>query len=200
MSRSQSCLLKCDVRTSGTLPTVRMRFVYSSAVTNTLSGLPPPVRGTAAASGRHHHKRRKKNTRQEHLPQLFPHRHRPAHNTRPGSSPHGWLFLFATHGKFPLVRSSITQQKPARAVPLASARQHPENQKKGKPGRPFAGAHGGGPKGRGDRPWVHRPQGQSGVWSMSSVVLVRRCLRGGDLDGGRGALAAGVVGDESGLA
>ena len=73
-------------------------------------------------------------------------------------------------------------------------------------------------RGRGGRlgwPWV-----QSGVWSMSSpcdpyrqaltmrpslkaptfsflnysVVLVRRCLRGGDLDGGRGALAAGGEG------
>ena len=36
-------------------------------------------------------------------------------------------------------------KKTAHAVPLASARQHPENQRKTrKPGRPFAGAHGGG--------------------------------------------------------
>jgi len=90
---------------------------------------------------------------------------------------------------------------------------------KGKPGRPFVGAHGGG-SGRGDRPWVHSPRAegpglvkvggqarspgegrgggggggqprvrvprrggggrlgwpwvQSGVWSVSSVVLERR--------------------------
>ena len=30
--------------------------------------------------------------------------------------------------------SSITQQKPAHAVPLASARQHPENQKENQAG------------------------------------------------------------------
>ena len=32
---------------------------------------------------------------------------------------------------------------------------------KGKPGRPFAGAHGGGGgSGRGDRPWVHSPRAE----------------------------------------
>ena len=30
---------------------------------------------------------------------------------------------------------------------------------KGKPGRPFVGAHGGG-SGRGDRPWVHSPRAE----------------------------------------
>ena len=128
-------------------------------------------------------------------------------------------------------------------MPLASARQHPENQKENQAGhsseRTVEGQRGGG-----DRPWVHSPraegpglirvggrarspgegrgrggsgrpapsagspprrggrlgwpQGQSGVWSMSSVVLVRRCLRGGDLDGSRGALAAGGGGGGGG--
>ena len=38
----------------------------------------------------------------------------------------------------------LLDEQPALAVPLASARQCPENQK-GKPGRSFVGARGGGP-------------------------------------------------------
>ena len=43
--------------------------------------------------------------------------------------------------------------KPAHAVPLASARQHPENPKGREIGRPFAGARGGGsaPRGSSDK-------------------------------------------------
>ena len=63
-------------------------------------------------------------------------------------------------GKPPSVVDDALRNKPAHAVPLASARKHPEIPK-GKPGQPFAGARGGGSR-RADSPWAHSPKADEG--------------------------------------